>query len=98
MVLFVPFAGPAIDTSGAGAGGLAPAGHGVKTPPVDEPSLLVAGLVDHLQLTIFPALSGRTGVEPVFQGVGDFDLEPIEHHTFDGRTQELTYRPTPRPR
>src|SRR5690349_868358 len=31
-VTLPPFAGPAIDTSGAGEGGLAPAGHGVNAP------------------------------------------------------------------
>ncbi|WP_272948962.1 hypothetical protein [Kribbella soli] len=41
-------------------------------------------------------IAGRTGVEPIFQGAADFDLELIESQTFDDRTQELTYRPTPR--
>src|SRR5687767_400113 len=31
-VMLPPLGGPAIDTSGAGEGGLAPAGHGVKAP------------------------------------------------------------------
>lgn len=58
-------------------------------------SLLAAGLVDRIQVTVFPVLSGRTGTSPIFRGVGDFDLELLEVHTLDGRTQELTYRPTP---
>ncbi len=57
-------------------------------------SLMAAGLVDRLQLTIFPVISGRTGTEPVFQGAADFDLELLEQRTLDGHTQELIYRPT----
>jgi dihydrofolate reductase len=58
-------------------------------------ALMAAGLVDRLQVTIFPAITGRTGVHPVFQGAADFDLELQEHRTLDGRTFELVYRPTP---
>ncbi|RJT97425.1 deaminase [Arthrobacter frigidicola] len=57
-------------------------------------ALMAAGLVDHLQVTIFPVITGRTGLEPIFQGAEDFDLDLVEHRTLDGRTQELTYRPT----
>ena len=57
-------------------------------------ALMAAGLVDLVQVTIFPVISGRTGDEPIFQGAEDFDLELIESRTFDGRIQELTYRPT----
>jgi hypothetical protein len=39
-------------------------------------------------------ISGQTGQDPIFQGAADFDLELIESRTFDGRTQELVYRPT----
>ena len=56
-------------------------------------ALMAAGIVDVLQVTIFPVISGLTGSDPIFQGAADFDLELIEHRTFDGRTQELTYRP-----
>ena len=55
---------------------------------------MAAGLVDRVQVTIFPVIAGQTGVEPVFGGAADFDLELLETHTFDGRTQELIYRPT----
>ncbi|MEQ0564757.1 dihydrofolate reductase family protein [Amycolatopsis sp. NEAU-NG30] len=58
-------------------------------------ALLAAGLVDRVQVTIFPVLTGRTGVAPIFQGVPDFDLELLESRTLDGHTQELTYRPVP---
>jgi dihydrofolate reductase len=57
-------------------------------------ALMAAGLVDRVQPTIFPALTGATGVRPVFQDAADFDLELIESRTFDGHTQELIYRPT----
>jgi dihydrofolate reductase len=57
-------------------------------------ALMAAGLVDHVQVTIFPVLTGRTGVDPIFRGAADFDLELIEHRTLDGQTQELIYRPT----
>lgn len=57
-------------------------------------ALLSAGLVDRLQLTIFPVITGRTGAEPIFADVADFDLELIESHTFEGGIQELTYQPT----
>ena len=57
-------------------------------------SLMAAGLVDRVQVTLFPVISGRTGAEPIFGGAADFDLELVEHRTLDGHTQELTYRPT----
>lgn len=57
-------------------------------------SLMAAGLVDRVQVTIFPVLTGRTGVDSIFAGAADFDLELIENRTLDGHTQELTYRPT----
>ena len=57
-------------------------------------ALLAAGLVDRVQLTLIPVISGRTGTDPVFRGAEDFDLDLIETRTLDGRTQELVYRPT----
>jgi len=57
-------------------------------------ALMNAGLVDRVQVTIFPVLTGQSGVDPVFQGAPDFDLELLETRTLDGRTQELIYRPT----
>ncbi|WP_445166043.1 dihydrofolate reductase family protein [Mycolicibacterium sp. Dal123E01] len=57
-------------------------------------SLLAAGLVDYLQVTIFPVITGQTGDDPLFAGAADFDLELIESRTLDGSIQELTYRPT----
>ena len=57
-------------------------------------ALMAAGLVDRVQVTIFPVISGRTGDSPIFGGAADFDLELIESRTLDAHTQELTYRPT----
>ncbi|MEU4249147.1 dihydrofolate reductase family protein [Amycolatopsis sp. NPDC026612] len=57
-------------------------------------ALLNAGLVDTIEMTVFPVLSGATGVDRVFDGVDDFDLELLDARTFDGDTQVLTYRPT----
>jgi dihydrofolate reductase len=57
-------------------------------------ALMAAGLVDRLQVTIFPVISGRTGTRPILEGAGDFDLELLESRTLDRNTQELIYRPT----
>jgi dihydrofolate reductase len=57
-------------------------------------ALLAAGLVDRVQVTFFPVITGTTGTDPIFGGAADFDLELIESRTLDGRTQELIYRPT----
>ena len=57
-------------------------------------ALMAAGLVDLVQVTVFPVISGQTGEDPIFQGAADFDLELIESRTLDGHIQELVYRPT----
>jgi dihydrofolate reductase len=57
-------------------------------------ALLAAGLVDRVQVTLFPVLTGQTGRDPVFRDAADFDLELLESRTLDGHTQELVYRPT----
>jgi dihydrofolate reductase len=57
-------------------------------------ALMAAGLVDRVQVTVFPVITGQTGAAPIFQGAADFDLELIESRTLDGHTQELVYRPT----
>lgn len=56
-------------------------------------ALMAAGLLDRLQISVFPVVSGQTGQEPIFRDAEDFDLELLETHTFDGRIQELIYRP-----
>jgi dihydrofolate reductase len=57
-------------------------------------ALMAAGLVDRVQVTLFPVITGQSGLDPVFGGAADFDLELIEHRTLDGHIQELIYRPT----
>ena len=57
-------------------------------------ALMAAGLVDRVQVTLFPVITGQTGADPIFQGAADFDLELLESRTLDGHTQELIYRPT----
>jgi dihydrofolate reductase len=60
-------------------------------------ALMAAGLVDRVQVTLFPVITGTTGTDPVFGGAADFDLELIDSRTLDGHTQELIYRPTLHP-
>ncbi|WP_333750978.1 dihydrofolate reductase family protein [Streptomyces sp. IBSBF 2394] len=57
-------------------------------------ALMAAGLVDRVQVTLYPVITGRSGLDPVFGGADDFDLELIESRTLDGHIQELVYRPT----
>jgi dihydrofolate reductase len=56
--------------------------------------LMAAGLVDRVQVTLFPVITGRTGLDPIFEGAADFDLELVESRTLDGHIQELVYRPS----
>ena len=57
-------------------------------------ALMAAGLVDLVQVTLFPVITGQTGEDPIFRGAADFDLELVENRTLDGHIQELIYRPT----
>jgi dihydrofolate reductase len=57
-------------------------------------ALMAAGLVDRVQVTIFPVITGQTGADPLFQGAADFDLELIESRTLDRDIQQLIYRPS----
>jgi dihydrofolate reductase len=57
-------------------------------------ALMAAGLVDRLEVTLFPVITGQTGLDPIFRDAADFDLELIESRTLDGHIQALTYRPT----
>jgi dihydrofolate reductase len=60
-------------------------------------ALMAAGLVDRVQVTLFPVITGQNGSDAIFQGAADFDLELIETRTLDGDIQELTYRPALHP-
>jgi dihydrofolate reductase len=57
-------------------------------------ALMAASLVDRVQVTLFPVITGQNGSDAIFQGAADFDLELIDSQTLDGNIQELTYRPT----
>jgi dihydrofolate reductase len=57
-------------------------------------ALLAAGLVDFVQLTIFPVITGLTGDNRIFEGAADFDLRLVESRTLDSHIQELIYRPS----
>lgn len=57
-------------------------------------ALMAAGLVDRVQVTFFPVISGHTGQEPIFKDAADFDLELLERRTFDDHTVELVYHPS----
>jgi len=57
-------------------------------------ALMAAGLVDRVQVTLFPVITGQSGEDPIFQGADDFDLELIESRTLDRDIQELIYQPT----
>jgi dihydrofolate reductase len=57
-------------------------------------ALMAIGLVDRVQVTLFPVITGQTGRAPIFRDAADFDLELLESRTLDGHIQELIYRPT----
>jgi dihydrofolate reductase len=50
-------------------------------------ALMAAGLVDRVQVTLFPVITGQNGSAPIFQGAADFDLELLETRTLDGDAQ-----------
>ena len=58
-------------------------------------ALMAAGLVDRVQVTIFPVITGLNGSDAIFEGAADFDLELLESRTLDDHTQELVYLPVP---
>src|SRR5688572_18830963 len=57
-------------------------------------ALMAAGLVDYVMARLFPAITGQTGLDPIFRGAADFDLELMESRTLDDHIEELIYRPT----
>ncbi|WP_157156635.1 MULTISPECIES: dihydrofolate reductase family protein [unclassified Diaminobutyricimonas] len=56
-------------------------------------ALLAAGLVDRLEVMLFPAITGRAGYASLFRDGPEFDLELVESTVLDGRTQKLVYVP-----
>ena len=74
--------------------GFQPAGSGRHDRVCAPHALMAAGLVDRVQVTLFPVITGQNGSDPIFHGAADFDLELVESRTLDGNIQELIYRPT----
>lgn len=56
-------------------------------------ALLAAGLVDRLEVMVFPAVTGHAGYASLFQDGAELDLELIESTVLDGRTVKLVYAP-----
>lgn len=56
-------------------------------------ALLAAGLVDRLEVTIFPAVTGRAGGAALLHDGAELDLDLLESTVLDGRTQKLVYAP-----
>jgi dihydrofolate reductase len=56
-------------------------------------ALLAAGLVDRLQVMVFPVITGSRAGIPVLAGLPDIDLELVDSRTFDGRVQQQVYIP-----
>ncbi len=59
-------------------------------------ALLAAGLVDRLEVLVFPVITGASGEDPILAGLPDIDLELVASRLFDGRVQQLVYVPTVR--
>ena len=57
-------------------------------------ALLAAGLVDRLEIMIFPVVTGLTGSLPILKGMPDIDLELVDSRLYDGRIQQLVYVPS----
>ena len=53
--------------------------------------LLAAGLVDRLEVTVFPVITGDSGEDPILARLPDIDLELVDSRVFDGRVQQLVY-------
>jgi len=59
-------------------------------------ALLKAGLVDRLELMVFPVITGDSGADPLFADLPDIDLELVDSQLYDGRMQQLVYVPSVR--
>ena len=57
-------------------------------------ALLAAGLVDRLEVMVFPMITGASGTNPILADLPDIDLELVDSRLFDGRVQQLVYIPT----
>ncbi|GAA1490432.1 dihydrofolate reductase family protein [Brachybacterium sacelli] len=61
-------------------------------------SLMKAGLVDRFRVILFPVITGRTGLERIWEQFADYGLELTASRTFEGGLQLLEYVPTYLPR
>jgi dihydrofolate reductase len=59
-------------------------------------ALLAAGLVDRLEVMVFPVITGASGENPILADLPDIDLELVDSRLFDGRVQQLVYVPSGR--
>jgi dihydrofolate reductase len=59
-------------------------------------ALLAAGLVDRLEVMVFPVITGESGENPILADLPDIDLELVDSRLLDGRVQQLVYIPTVR--
>ena len=59
-------------------------------------ALLAAGLVDRLEVMVFPVITGESGENPILADLPDIDLELVHSQLFDKRVQQLVYIPTDR--
>lgn len=58
-------------------------------------ALMKAELVDRFRVVLFPVITGRTGLERIWEQFEDFSLELLAARTFEGGLQLLgTRRPT----
>ena len=57
-------------------------------------SLMKAGLVDRFRVVLFPVITGRTGLERIWEQFEDYSLELLTARTFEGGLQLLEYAPT----
>ena len=61
--------------------------------PLDEPRP-DGSRPGRVQVALFPVITGRTGLDPIFRGAEDIDLELLDRRTLAGNIQELLYRPS----
>ena len=54
-------------------------------------ALLAAGLVDRLEVMVFPIITGESGKNPILAGLPDIDLELVDSRLFVERVQQLVY-------
>lgn len=56
-------------------------------------ALLAAGLVDRLEVMVFPAVTGKSGYAALLHDGAEFDLDLLESTVLDGQTVKLVYAP-----